>query len=532
MYSIVLEDDLIYDDRIQDKKYSLINPVLEMEDSAGGSLTFTVPPTNVCYSYLDDEMLRCMVRVYKGGTYTTNSIWQGRIISIESDMWNQKKIECEGALSFFADCTNNADTLVTHGADTQGRSPSVYSAFLLLQNAIDGYNTYNSGGTTVDKVWTNYKIQIGTVTMEVPNQYDGNGLPYPTPQTTSQTCLQNLQNLVKTYGGHMRVRESSNGELYLDWLKGYPRRSGQVIDFGKNLLDFTVEKEMGSIYTVLHPLGDEIDKDDNYTDEHPTFYEKWWINNAGEWSRCENDPEYFTSATMNVDTQKSYYYSGRMKGNWAIYSILDANDIVMYVGKSGAKTSSEIKSFTRQKIDFPEGAKKIRVGWFRDDNYKYKDDQGNEHVHPVTDYSKLESLPPNSDAIQARVNISSVNNNSEYLKITSLFEKYGWIEKKVIFENINQPNGLKKAAERYIANATSLDNMVLEVKAIDLSLMDVNVEDIRLLDTVIVRSVPHGLNGIEMPVTKIKIPMDKPEQQTFTLGIAVRKSISQIVGGR
>ena len=297
-------------------------------------------------------------------------------------------------------------------------------------------------------------------------------------------------------------------------------------------MDFKTESDIGDVFTVLHPFGDKIDKDDNYTDEQPTFYEKWWINDSGEWSKCDDDPEYFTSATLNVDTQKSYYYSGRMKGNWAIYSILDANDVVMYVGKSGAKKSDEIKSFTRQKIDFPEGAKKIRIGWYRDDNYKYKDDQGHEHVHPVTDYSKLESLLPNSDVIEARVNIASVNNNSEYLKITSLFDKYGWIEKKVIFENINQPLGLKKAAERYIQNLNSLDYMVLEIKAIDLSLMDVNVDDIFLLDTVIVRSTPNGINALEMPVTKIKIPLDKPEQQTFTLGVSVRKSISQMVGGR
>lgn len=153
-------------------------------------------------------------------------------------------------------------------------------------------------------------------------------------------------------------------------------------------------------------------------------------------------------------------------------------------------------------------------------------------MHPVRDYSKLESLPPNSDVIEARVNISSVNNHSEYLKINSLFNEYGWIEKKVIFENINQPSGLKAAAQRYIANNASSDNMVLEVKAIDLSLMDASADDIRLLDTVIVRSLPHGLIGVEMPVTKIKIPLDKPEQQTFTLGVSVRKSISQMVGGR
>lgn len=115
MYSIVLEDDLIYDDRIQDKAYTLINPVLEMEDSEGGSLTFTVPPVNKCYSYLDDDMLRTMVFVYKGGTYTTNSIWQGRIIAIDTDIWNQKKLRVKELYLFL----QIARTTVMHWLHTE-----------------------------------------------------------------------------------------------------------------------------------------------------------------------------------------------------------------------------------------------------------------------------------------------------------------------------------------------------------------------------------------------------------------------------
>lgn len=115
---------------------------------------------------------------------------------------------------------------------------------------------------------------------------------------------------------------------------------------------------MGDIFTVLHPLGDEIDKDDSYTDEQPTFYEEWWINDSGEWSKCTGKPEYFTSDTLNVDTQKSYYYSGRMKGNWAIYSILDENDVVMYVGKSGAKSLTKYNLSRGRKSTFQKEQKR------------------------------------------------------------------------------------------------------------------------------------------------------------------------------
>lgn len=527
MYRIVLEETTtIYDDRVPDKDFKVLNPVLEMN----GNLTFTVPPVNRCYSTIDSKV-RCMIRVYKTGQ--TNAIWTGRIISIDTDIWNQKKVTCENAISFFADCTNNADTVVYYGTNRhQGWSNERYSAWCLLRSAIEGYNNYHywtsgSGNVYVDKVEDRFKIQVGTVTAEVPNYIDGNGNLYPVAESTSKTCLQNIKDLQSKYGGYIRVRDS-NGLMFLDWLKESPRTSSQVIDFGKNIMDFVKTDDIENIFTVIHPLGDRIDTELTYGDVTPSFSTGWWITDTGEWQRTSNTKYFTSSTTINVDEQMTYYYSGRMKGNYAIYAILDASDNVMYVGKSGAEDSSDIKSFERQKIEFPAGAKKIRYAWYQDDDYKYKDDQGNEHVHPVSDYTKVERTNLNEDAFQPRVDISSVNNHSPYLFLNALKAKYGWIERTVIFDNINQAGGLMASANRYIQSMLAQDQLTIEVKAIDLSLLNVNTDDIRFLDSVRVRSKPHGID-LYMPVTKMTIPLDKPEQQTFTLGVRVRKRISELV---
>lgn len=516
MYSIVLEDTVIYDDRVPDKEFKVLNPVVEMN----GNLTFTIPPVNRCYSYIDD-MIRCMMFVYKGNMYTTNAIWMGRIVSIDTDIWNQKRVVCENAISFFADCTNNKDTVVYNGANGhEGWSDEKYCAYCLLWDAIDGYNNYvywteSTGNVYVDKVEDRFKIQVGTVTMEVPNYMDGNDNMYPVPKTTSKTCLQNLKDLQSRYGGYMRVRDS-NGLMFLDWLKDPPGTSTQVIDFGKNIMDFVKTDDVTNVFTVIHPLGDTLETSVHYETVTPSFSNGYRISDSGEWTST-SDTNYFTSShTIEVDEQMTYYYTGKMKGDYAIYAILDANAVPMYVQKSGAEDSSDIKSFERQKIEFPAGAKYIRYAWYKEDS-------------SYADYSKVERTTLNAEAYNPRLDISDVNNHSPYLFLTALKNAYGWIERTVIFDHINQAGGLKASANRYIQNMLAQNQLVIEVKAIDLSLLDVDVDDIKFLDSVRVRSLPHGID-LYMPVTKMTIPLDKPEQQTFTLGASVRKSISDIVG--
>ncbi len=138
--------------------------------------------------------------------------------------------------------------------------------------------------------------------------------------------------------------------------------------------------------------------------------------------------------------------------------------------------------------------------------------------------------PPEDDdgtyqQLEDYTTIESVNDGSLFLESPEAVKTYGWICQKVEFDDIHTPEYLKKAAEKYLSD-TQFDNMVLTVQAVDLNLLGVEWEDIDLLDMVQVKSKPHGLNRL-FPVARLDIPLDSPQNTTFTLGDEVRASLSQ-----
>ena len=122
------------------------------------------------------------------------------------------------------------------------------------------------------------------------------------------------------------------------------------------------------------------------------------------------------------------------------------------------------------------------------------------------------------------VTIESVNNNSPYLINQSAVDRFGWIEKVVNYNDIEDPEELMMYGELYLS-AAQFDNMVLEVNAVDLAYMGAAPDNIHLSDSVHVESAPHGLSRY-FPVTKITIPLDHPENTSFTMGTEVNISMS------
>lgn len=126
--------------------------------------------------------------------------------------------------------------------------------------------------------------------------------------------------------------------------------------------------------------------------------------------------------------------------------------------------------------------------------------------------ARLEESP--IEALDAYLTIESVNEESMYLQSPEAVAMYGWIEKKVRFDDITDPAVLLEKAQEYL-NDIQFDDLKLEVSALDLHYLHANVEEIKLLDEVRVISRPHGLDRM-FPVTKLVIPLDSPEETKFT----------------
>lgn len=120
------------------------------------------------------------------------------------------------------------------------------------------------------------------------------------------------------------------------------------------------------------------------------------------------------------------------------------------------------------------------------------------------------------EGLDKYLDIKSVNNGKDYVKNDAAIAQYGWIEEVVHFDDVTVPANLKTKGTQYL-NEHRFEEMVLEVNAIDLHNLNPEIQELKLLDTVRVVSVPHGLNR-DFDITKIVLPLYDPSSAEYTLG--------------
>lgn len=138
--------------------------------------------------------------------------------------------------------------------------------------------------------------------------------------------------------------------------------------------------------------------------------------------------------------------------------------------------------------------------------------------------NRLEDSP--IEALDAYLTVESVNQGSMYVQSNEAVAIYGWIEKAVTWDDVSDPAVLLEKARAYLSDI-QFDNMELELSALDLHYLNVDVEAVKLLDEIRVISRPHGLDRM-FPVTKLEIPLDSPEQTQFKLGTTVKTSLTSV----
>lgn len=130
------------------------------------------------------------------------------------------------------------------------------------------------------------------------------------------------------------------------------------------------------------------------------------------------------------------------------------------------------------------------------------------------------------EALDAYLTVESVNNGSIYIQSSAAVAVYGWIEKTVTWDEVTDPTVLLEKAKTYLSDI-QFDNMELELSALDLHYLNVDVEAVKLLDEIRVISFPHGLDRL-FPVTKLEIPLDNPDQTQFKMGDTVKTSLTSV----
>lgn len=507
MFRIVVDGKVFYDDTLPDDDLKLINPTLNLEDNEPGELSFTIPNNhryaNATNSFGKPILSRKSetVTVYKNGEW----YWEGRPFSNSVDFYNRRTIKIEGALAYLKDTIQPmSNTFEAKYSDYHFAYNCNHSNFLercIYEFVDDILHTHN---LSLKNEYTNNSdmqymkqrriflgpislVDSGTIVMINGGTVSCNKKTYERkirwPVYFNNT-YELIQNIIDTYGGHIRVRRSTVSKEHLpsheittescllfDYLYDYTSIGSQTIEFGKNLLDYSTNMDYGDIVTAVVPLGSTIDKNSPY------------FNSGSKYSSI--------SQKWNIGILNSYLTDGAYK-----------NPRILMQDVTGSNNLEAEYGYFEKTIDFGDVEMKLgyngNLGWSTIENYQNSS-------------NSLQSLSNDPDGY----NYKDSNNNKYYEDDTAVF--------------LARLFALEILGKDYLANV-QFDKMELELTVFDLKYLDSNIDDLIMLNYITCSSIPHGMYNKKFPLTKMSIALDSPEETKLTLGYTDYKKISYSTG--
>ena len=128
-----------------------------------------------------------------------------------------------------------------------------------------------------------------------------------------------------------------------------------------------------------------------------------------------------------------------------------------------------------------------------------------------------------------KLTVKSVNDGLDYIEDAEAIETYGRIVKTVEYDDVTVASNLLTKGYAELAKM-SKPTITLTMTAVDLHLVDVNIERIKIGDSIRVLSEPHGIDEY-MIVQKLQLDFQHPENSVVTLG-AVKQTLDGNVGKR
>ena len=131
-----------------------------------------------------------------------------------------------------------------------------------------------------------------------------------------------------------------------------------------------------------------------------------------------------------------------------------------------------------------------------------------------------DSQTASAESVKDRLTIKDVNGGSIYLEDAEAIALYGRIVAVVTFDDVTTASALKTKGLAELAARVYLSDTI-ELTAVDLHLLHVDVEKIRLGDSIRIISAPHGIDTY-MVVSKMEIDLADPTGTVITLGRTVQ----------
>ena len=212
----------------RDRNLRVIEPRLTLTLNKTGALTFRIPSSHMYYNTL--KKMKSSIQVIEDGVL----IYEGRILSDESDFYNTKDVVCEGSLSYLIDSaqrpfslTGNIHDFLAQMLENHNRQVEERKQFVLGRvNVADENNEFKRESTKIDNTWNTLKVQ-----------------------------------LIDVHGGYIWV-EYRDGRKYLNYTYDYGGKNEQQIRFGVNLLDLTKYQDATNVVTCMIPYGGDVEYQD------------------------------------------------------------------------------------------------------------------------------------------------------------------------------------------------------------------------------------------------------------------------------
>lgn len=235
---------------------TLVDPHVKVEMGKAGSCEFTILPTHTLYDRLKRMVTFITVEEIDPDINHDIVLFKGRIVELETDLYGQKKVTCEGDLAYLGDS---------------------YTPPLASKNTVIAVPRY------FEEIITQHNGQVEAAKQfTVGDTSAFSGVEDKFSESSYQNSSRALEDLIEYHGGYLRTRHD-RGTTYLDYVKdtATPGRAIPRVEFAKNLVDFTEKVSAEDIFTVLIPLGDKTD--------------------TGEGSDANSVPLTLTPPKLNVD---------------------------------------------------------------------------------------------------------------------------------------------------------------------------------------------------------------------------------------
>lgn len=218
MIQVYVDDTLVYDSRV--KATALIGLRAQLGLNKGGAATIILPPEHPAYN--EFTSYRSVVTIYRDGVLR----FRGRALYPTDDFMLNRTITCEGERCFLRDGI--------HRPYTYNDAPEhIFQTVIGLYNAqVEAFKQFVVGNIQ--------GISTDAIVLE---------------SEEAEPFSATVDKLIELCGGYIVFTTNQDGQRVINWYDSVNYSSSQIIEFGKNLVDFSRTTANSDLATVIIPYG-------------------------------------------------------------------------------------------------------------------------------------------------------------------------------------------------------------------------------------------------------------------------------------